>query len=81
MKNQHDYVRITFRCPPELHKELKSLSDISETSLNTEIIRRLELSRLLDENIDEEATNKKILITSQKISDLVQNLIRICKNS
>lgn len=54
MANQDDWIRINFRLPPDLHKALKTASAENKTSMNAEVIQRLEQSIHLDETPDED---------------------------
>ena len=57
MDNQSDYVRVTFRFPPELHKQLVKSAKASQNSTNTEAIKRLSSSVSSDMNFDNLSTD------------------------
>jgi metal-responsive CopG/Arc/MetJ family transcriptional regulator len=79
MNNQTDYERLTIRIPPDLLKRLKKLSKTNVRSVNSEVIRRLTESILLDSsgvNLNKEAiasTAEKISILANKIATTVMD--------
>lgn len=65
MKNQNDYIRVTFRCPPELHQSLSDCASNCENSLNSEIIKRLTSAIMTDTSSELiKSQPKKALLTS-----------------
>jgi len=78
MPNQEDYQRVTIRIPPELHADLRRVSDASERSINAEIIKRLTDSIAEDDRkavLQHGDPYMMIARTAQDITEMAQAIL------
>jgi len=77
MAKQDDFVRITLRLPPDLHKQLIEAAGAS--SLNAEIVARLERSFFADsypgtKEFDQEVKERVLLAAHQLFGEILKKI-------
>ncbi len=67
MSAQEEWIRMTFRLPPEMHATLKETAERTGSSIKAEVIRRLALTLRYDEMSDPLET---LQILVQKLEEM-----------